>query len=50
VRRFDEASFVFSVKGAAFNLEPAAPPQVSWRAETPALKARFSFGQALTPK
>ena len=37
-------SFVcVSAKGAAFNVEPGATPQVSWRAEIPALKARFSL-------
>jgi hypothetical protein len=31
----------FSANGAVFNLEPGATPQGLWRAQTPALKARF---------
>jgi hypothetical protein len=33
--------FVFSAKGAVFNLEPGATPQGLWGTQTPALKARF---------
>jgi hypothetical protein len=36
---------MFSAKGAAFNVEPGATSQDSWRIQTSALKARFTVAQ-----
>ena len=35
---------MFSAKGAAFNLEPGAKPQVSWRAGNPSAESAIQLG------